>query len=356
MELRQVLLALGEEWSVQEEELEDRLLAEGVRCIRSGGGRLMNVGEWLGSAASSAVEDETETTQAAGFNAEQPEQRRGQTDGLDAADTLVVTDDRGLTATLAKRGFVCVGCDDREGRFFEGAALVTDAPGVLDARTLEECLLRGTGRPVTIAVTNRLIIREITERDIPELYQISRQSGMRMAMEDTDGDCFEPERMAAYIRHAYRFCGYGLWSVLLRDETLVGCCGFRDFAEDYAGWQESRGQEKAAGQTEEIDGNARYAQREDELPTRLELQYVVAEKYRRQGYGEEMCRAALEYARRSLHTDQIWIRAKTDNWASRALAQKLGFALMDTDGSGIAHWRRPAGEAEDLHADGHPGE
>lgn len=290
MELRQVVIALGPEWKDRTGKLEAGLFAEKVRCVRPDGGQIKNWKDQI---------RKTEKTEAL------------QQDDFSAADTVVITDNRTLAAALAERGFVCIGCDDGGDEFFEGAVLVTDTPGVLDVRTLEECLLRGTGRPVTIAVTDRLTIREITERDIPGLRRIGRQDGTRRAMEDADGDCFEPERLRAYIRHVYRIFGYGLWSVLLRDGTLIGSCGFKDYTESGSTGKESRGSSLC-----------------------LELQYAVAEEYRRQGYGEEMCRAALEYARRRLHADRIWIRVKPDNRASRALAERLGFRLVSTDAAG----------------------
>ncbi len=212
-------------------------------------------------------------------------------DSIDTASTVVITDNRVLALEMAKRGVVCIGCDTAKSHFFEGAVLTTDTLESLDALTIEEFLLRATGRPVTIAVTERLLLREIAEQDLPVLCQMDRQ--------------FAFEKMAAYIRHAYRFYGYGLWSVLLHDGTLIGCCGFSDGTELHFGVKE----------------------RDNSSGGYLELQYTVAERYRRQGYGEEMCRAALAHACVHLGAREIWIRVEPENKASIALAQKLGFQL-----------------------------
>ncbi len=312
MGLRQVLMALGKEWSAQEEKLKERLALENVRCVGFGDGQ--NCREQLRSQALSLSEECAETVR---------------TDGLSAADTVVITDDRELAAEMAGRGFVCIGCEAGEESFFEGAALVTDVPETLDVRSLEECLLRATGRPVTIAVTDRLVLREITEQDIPGLYRISMQEGMREAVEGVGENCFEPDRMKAYIHHMYRLCGYGLWSVLLRDGTLAGCCGFADYTERHAVREEPK----------KVEKNGRKGTEEQKRAC-LELQYVIAEEYRRQGYGEEMCRAAIEYAYDRLCADELWVRVKTKNRASLALAGKLGFAQVCTDSAGIAYFRK----------------
>jgi len=65
-------------------------------------------------------------------------------------------------------------------------------------------------------------------------------------------------------------------------------------------------------------------EREAEHPI-LELQYMLDTAYRRQGFGTEMCQAALQYADERLGADTICLRIRRDNAASPALAQKLGF-------------------------------
>lgn len=212
---------------------------------------------------------------------------------------VVITDSRALSSGLAGSGIVCIGCAASEEAFFDGTAFVTDCPEQLDGRTLEEYLLRMTGRPVTIAETGRLILREIAEKDIDRLYEISRQKGMERALSDPSQEAFfRRENLQAYIRTAYRFYGYGLWSVLLKDRTLIGCCGFSERSE--------------------TDIQAR-------SEVRLELQYMLDEAYRRCGYATEMCRAALHYAALQTAWENVYVRIRPDNEPSLRLAGKLGF-------------------------------
>lgn len=346
MELKKVLLALGAKRDAQADLLKERLSSQGVCCNRLYIGRVEtrenrdSIAEKLINVDSADVELINEKSiNGESTNEKSVGEKLTNLESINAADTVVITDDRGLAAALAGRGVVCIGCDEGEGSFFEGAALVTDAIESLDAGVLEEYLLRGTGRPVTIAVTDRLIVREIAEQDLPNLYRIDRR--------------FLPEKMEAYIRCAYRFFGYGLWSVLLHDGTLIGCCGFAEYSDD-AGRARDSGRAKDSGSAKDssrakdsgsakdsghakdwigtdsrgpvnLCRRAEPAEQNGEASVRLELQYIVADGFRRRGYAEEMCRASLAYAYGHLHAGEVWVRIEESNQVSRKLAEKLGF-------------------------------
>lgn len=215
--------------------------------------------------------------------------------------TVIITDDRALARQFSKRRFVCIGLQRQEcltdgcgaaceNGFFAGAALVTDSLEELDEEILEECLLHMTGRPVTAAETSQLILREMTAEDAPRLYEISTQAGMEKALAGgPEQNFFRQDSFLSYINCAYRFFGFGLWSVLKRDGTLIGCCGF-------SYWED-----------------------------RIELQYMLDETYRGKGYGTQMCRAALSYAALRTDWERIYVRIAPDNRPSLRLAEKLGF-------------------------------
>lgn len=220
--------------------------------------------------------------------------------------TVLITDSRRLLLQAGRAGIVCVGCAAPEEAFLDGAALVTDSPEELNGRLLEELLLRTTGRPVTIAGTERLLIREMAQEDAKRLYEISRQKGMERAVSGGWDDFFCPDHLAAYIRSVYRFYGYGLWSVLLSDGTLIGCCGFS---------------ERCAPENAEAAAQS---------PVILELQYMLDEAYRGRGFGTEMCAAALRYAAERTEWRTVYVRIRPENEASLRLAEKLGFGRSQT--------------------------
>ncbi len=97
----------------------------------------------------------------------------------------------------------------------------------MDPAFLERDARRKAGKPVEIARTERLIVRETILKDVPDLYKIWREPGtsdyirpMQPTLEE------ELEFMEAYIRHAYAFYDFGLWTVLEKESgQVVGRAG-----------------------------------------------------------------------------------------------------------------------------------
>lgn len=277
MKLQYVFFFLQPQWEEESRKLEDELRQKGIVCIR-----LKKMEE-----------------------IEYP------------SNSILITDDRAFAKRIKKqqtdawifakrvKNPVCVGCDRESFSFFDGAELVTDDPGSLDAQTLDELFCHTHGYPVTVACTDRLELREISEPDFDRLYEISRQEHMRYAWSDCEAaDVFERDRLLAYTDSIYRLCGYGLWGVWKKDGHLIGCCGLMEQEE------------------------------------RLELQYMLEESFQGQGYALEMCKAALQCA--ALRTDwqQIWIRVDRRNVRSRKLAERLGFVLSEKSEKEVLLYQR----------------
>ncbi|MDO4321381.1 MAG: GNAT family N-acetyltransferase [Lachnospiraceae bacterium] len=236
---------------------------------------------------------------------------------------LVVTDSEKLARELTHSRTACVGCAEQSSGYFEGAGMVTDAPDALSAEELEEYLFHYHGWPVTAAVTERLILREIAIEDAEGLYRISIQDGMRYLQDTMEKNFFRKENLLSYIKQIYQLQGYGLWSVRKKDGTLIGCCGLANTAAKDGGMH-------------------------------LELQYMLDEKFQHYGYGLEMCRAAIKYAFARTSWDEIWLRIHPENQASLRLAEKLGFRCEKTETSGMLCFRKSldcflaAGVAQDA--------
>ena len=233
--------------------------------------------------------------------------------GYESDQTLVLTDSREISGICAKKGYVCIGLDPLMETFFDGAEAVAASLEDLDDIYMEETFLRAKGFPVLIAQTDRVRIREIGKKDIPALYEISRQDGMEHAFaEQEQAACFECERMEAYISTVYRFYGYGLWIVETLSGEVIGCCGVSDFSLA----------EHTADKTEKaklLFGS------EKEVKNWLELQYFVVNRFQNQGYGTEMCRAVIKYVQERLPEYGICVRVHPENIASIRLAERLGF-------------------------------
>ena len=224
---------------------------------------------------------------------------------------LVLTDDRELAEQISKLGIACVGVAGESDAFFNGTDLVVEEPEKLELQELEKYLQRYHGLPVTIARTRRLTLREMIVDDWQVLNRIDHQSGMEKARQDAEEtDSFEKSRLESYIGSQYRLYGYGLWSVVLDKECVIGCCGF------------SALEERPDMQKSIEDGED--AQDQESLLI-LELQYMLDEAYRRQGYGTEMCRAAIAYAYEQLEADEIMVRVRSDYQEAISFARSIGF-------------------------------
>lgn len=281
---------------------------------------------------------------------------------------LVLTDDRELAEQISKLGIACVGVAGESDAFFNGTDLVVEEPEKLELQELEKYLQRYHGLPVTIARTRRLTLREMIVDDWRVLNRIDHQSGMEKARQDAEEtDSFEKSRLESYIGSQYRLYGYGLWSVVLDKERTdseekerceaVGSEKIffaKDGTADVAAGKTGGRAEivtditagETGGQTERIRecvigccGFSALEERPDmqksiedgedaqdqENPVILELQYMLDEAYRRQGYGTEMCRAAIAYAYEQLEADEIMVRVRSDYQEAISFARSIGF-------------------------------
>ena len=296
---------------------------------------------------------------------------------------LVLTDDRELAEQISKLGIACVGVAGESDAFFNGTDLVVEEPEKLELQELEKYLQRYHGLPVTIARTRRLTLREMIVDDWRVLNRIDHQSGMEKARQDAEEtDSFEKSRLESYIGSQYRLYGYGLWSVVLDKERTdseekerceaVGSekiFSAKDGTADVAAGKTGGRAEivtditagktggraeivtditagETGGQTERIRecvigccGFSALDERPDmqksiedgedaqdqENPVILELQYMLDEVYRRQGYGTEMCRAAIAYAYEQLEADEIMVRVRSDYQEAISFARSIGF-------------------------------
>ena len=222
---------------------------------------------------------------------------------------LFITDSPKLLREASEEGFAVIGFCRTSEDYFPGAAYVLQSFEGIDASFLEEYLLRSQGRPVVVAKTRRLILRETKMEDFSSLYRISLQPGMRYGLEEKPGEAEEErQKLSAYIKTAYRLYGFGLWTVLL-EGRVIGRCGITPFRLE--------------------DGS--FA---------LELGYMLDEKEQHHGYGTEMCQAVIRYAKNRLETEELWCRIHPDNLSSIRLAERLGFSRQYTGEDGLLYFFR----------------
>ena len=148
--------------------------------------------------------------------------------------------------------------------------------------------------PWTILQTRRCVLREMTEDDLDALYEVYRDPEVSKYTENLYEDR-EKERtyIRDYIEQVYRFCGLGIWVIVLKEtNTIIGRAGLA--------WR---------------DGY--------DTP---EIGFVIAKDYQRQGYAFEVCDAILHYCK-EMDFKTIRVLYQKENVASEKLCKKLGFEV-----------------------------
>jgi len=254
-------------------------------------------------------------------------------DDSDPADTVVVTDSEDLAAEACRKGFCVVGLRQQEqaevqlplgqktGKWFKGVKTVCSSAEAVSPLFLWNSLRRSNHLPAVIAETKRLIIRESIPDDFEKIWEIRHSCGPDSGMGDPCSDKeSERDQFHAYIRESYDFFGYGYRSVCLKSMDSSGNV-----------FKNEPDTDTIAGRIIGLCGLAPLcdsSQNLQENPEGPELGYLIDPAERQRGFGEEACRAVLEYAACELGFEELYARIAKTNQASVRLAQKLGFTCL----------------------------
>lgn len=182
------------------------------------------------------------------------------------------------------------------GQELYGTDFLVESFEEVDFYFLERVYQRKHGIPWRVIDTSRCYLREITLKDLPDLYRLYEGEGITDYVEPLFEWQEEVEYTRAYIENMYPYFGYGMWIVMDRNtHELIG----------------------RAGLNPNIVG--------DEYL--LEMGYIISAKRQRQGLGTEVCRAVLDYAKEAdLGFEKVYCFVQKGNRASLALLGRLGFA------------------------------
>jgi RimJ/RimL family protein N-acetyltransferase len=146
-----------------------------------------------------------------------------------------------------------------------------------------------------VTQTDRLILREMTEADLPALAEILQDAETMTAYEGPFSDR-EVGQWLERQRDRYARDGFGLWSAELRTTgVMIGQCG--------PSWQD-------------IDG--------DDV---LEVGYLFNRAYWHRGYAIEAARACRDYAFARLEIDRVYSQIRDSNIASMNVAIRNGMTI-----------------------------
>ena len=209
-----------------------------------------------------------------------------------------------LAAKAAGRAIVGLWREDAQGdEWCVADTLIADVEEA-DEDFLERIARRHLGLPWRICETDRLIVREIAERDYEEIVR-----------NRVDDDLDTAEKIAGYTKCHYEVFEFGFWAVEEKKRgSLAGIVGFRIPQDDVAG---------------DVDCYMLSLDDENTLDDTLELGYHIFPEYRRKGYAKEACRAIIEYAEKEFGTVRFIVRIGKENIVSEKVAKSLGFVRAE---------------------------
>ena len=166
----------------------------------------------------------------------------------------------------------------------------------------------GEGGNNMILETERLLLRELTQEDLPAVCDTLQNDEVRRVYEHdfTDGEA------GAWIdrqRARYERYGFGLWAAQLRGGETIGMAGLT--------LQPCEGEEV------------------------LEIGYQLRPAYRGQGYAREAAAACLRFAFHQLGAQRVHCIVKRDNLPSRRVAESLGMTVRREFLAGYGGMQKP---------------
>lgn len=150
--------------------------------------------------------------------------------------------------------------------------------------------------PWDILQTDRLYVREFSMEDMEALRRLYEQPHMTDYVEPLFEDAQERQYQKNYIEKIYGFYGFGMWLVFHKE-------------------------------TGELIGRAGVEFRETCRDGEVEMGYLISPEYQRKGYGTEVCKAIMGYAKEELQMERILCRVSPENKPSIAFLKQLGFEL-----------------------------
>lgn len=225
-------------------------------------------------------------------------------------DTIVICASKEAAKEWQEKGYAVVGIIQKEELW--GLDYVIEEEEGIDDIYLNQAFARFHNIPADICETKRLYIREMSEKDIKDMYKLYSGNVLKY-VESLKSYEEELEAGRAYIKNMYGFYGYGLWLVFEKE-------------------------------TDNLIGRAGIFNRDTDLDGRCELGYLIGEEYQGRGYAYEACSGIIKYAFENLLIDRLFLTIKKENVPSVRLAHKLGFELYEKEEDNLIYTKNIADE------------
>lgn len=210
-------------------------------------------------------------------------------------DSLYITDKAGAAKKIIAMKLPLMWM----GEFFQGVEYIVEDINEIDEWYFFQAYAHMKNQPWCVFEDENWLVREMTEKDLPAMYEMYGKSGVAEFVEPLYDYENELEFTRSYIEKMYGFYGYGLWLVFdKKTGALVGRIGFSH---------------------REIDGEQR-----------VELGYIIDADYQNRGIGFKICRKIIAIGKKYWNFREIYICCNSKNARSIALAAKLGFSYYGT--------------------------
>ncbi len=157
-------------------------------------------------------------------------------------------------------------------------------------------VLKHKGGNIKIYETERLIVREMTQEDLPALAAMLQDPVCMSAYERAFSDAETQTWMNRQLDR-YREFGFGLWAVILKStDEMIGQCGLS--------WQEFDGRQV------------------------FEIGYLLQRHHWHKGYAIEAARGCKQYAFEKLEADEVFSMVRDTNIASMNVAIRNGMTIQ----------------------------
>ncbi len=233
--------------------------------------------------------------------------------------------------------------EGNRGQNLSAAAYAVEKPEELDMDFYEKVYRRERNIPWDILETDRCLVREMIPEDGADFAEMYRNPEISRYMKDFHDDAEGEAKYISEYQQQYRFCEYGVWSVVLKETgQVVGRAGFSD-VEARMGTAFITAVESnfKAGKSPGAEADCG-AEKSPMTCTRAEsagipcLGYMIGVPWQNQGIAYEVCRAILDYAKEELGFEQVQLFVEESNLASLHLSERLGFGevgrLQDING------------------------
>ena len=214
----------------------------------------------------------------------------------EAKTNVLLTDDPALVRAAAAQNRPVVYYERPGAEAVYEADYTVQSLDELDELFFQRVYERHYGLPWCIGETEQLKIRESTEEDVEKLLAFFTDEEARRWLFEGEGKFFseeeQREKLKAYVRNRYGFYGYGFYSVLWKETGELAA---------WAGFQERQYQGKQV----------------------LELGYLTAPSFRRQGIASEAVGLLSEEMEDLTGEIKAFIFCHPENLASRRTAEKL---------------------------------